>query len=430
MASKNSEASILELVTSGYGAYQRFANDGQYIPGFDGLKKVQRRYLMAVKSQAKSKFQKTALILGWAMGNLHPHAVSEETMNTLVRWGLVEGQGNFGMTSTYENIVGAAMRYTEIKYNSDLDNLLFKFEKYCPMDEGELGTPEPKFLITVIPIALLRGCIGIGVGGVCCKIPAFTYTSLLNAYIKDDPTYLRSAYGLEIDFEKSQLTKLWNEGSGKLVLKFKVERLEGGGVVLSGDATPCKPNLKQLLEWESEGWIAINDESTQKMRIVFSRNKGIRKISDEQIYEAVSQAAVVDNQAANYLIMFSHNGSATRMGIKGWLDLTIDLYKTTHKKWQELEITKLEHQKKILRLIPKIVTMLRKEMTSEEIAAEIDETVNVVKQIEAKPLKFLRGIDVEALINKLDEKIKEIKASQVNDLIKSGAIFDKLLGKY
>lgn len=334
------DVSVYDLVKSGYGEYQQFVNDGKFIPGLDGLKSVHRRYMLAVRDVAKSRFQKSAMVLGTAMGKWHPHEAQEDTLYSMVRWGFVKGQGSFGMTSTYKNLQGSAMRYTEVKYDDRLDSLLFKFEDYFSMLEGEAGVPEPEFLITPVPIALMRGTIGIGVGGVRTKIPAFTYQSILEAYSKNDPNLLKSAYGLEIDYKKSTLESLWNIGHGKLVLKFEVIPKMNGSVELKGDASVAKPDLSRLIKWSKEGLIEISELSTEKLHISFSRAKGVRKITDKMILDEVNAAASIDDMRSIYIIMFSHKGSAVKMGIKGWLDLTMKIYTSTFSKWQSTEVSK------------------------------------------------------------------------------------------
>lgn len=424
------DKSIYQVVREGYGEYQQFVNDGKYIPNVDGLKSVHRRYLLSVRDIAKSRFQKSAMVLGNAMGKWHPHEIQEDTLYSMVRWGLVEGQGNFGMTSTYRNSASAAIRYTEVKYNNKLDNLLFKFEDYFLKSEGENGFSEPEFLITPIPVALLRGTIGIGVGGVRTKIPGFTYKSILEAYEKDDPSCLQSAYGLDIDYEQSNLKSLWNIGHGKLVFKFQVSVGVDNSVELYGDASFVKPDISQLIKWEKEGLITISDRSTDRMRLVFTRNSNIRRVTDKMILDEVNKASVIDDMRSTYIIMFSHKGQVIKMGIKGWLDLTINLYKSTFNKWQSLEIKKNERAIDKLKLIPEVSKMLQDGKTTAQIAKELSKTRKLISSIEGLPLRMLRKSDFSSNIKRLEDKITSIKNTKVESLIESGSIVDNLIGFY
>lgn len=421
------EQSIYDIVKSGYGKYQAFVNGGKFLPEIDGLKAVQRRYLLSVREEGYSKFVKSTMVLGSAMYKYHPHESQPDTLYSMVRNGLVIGQGNFGMTSAYKTLPGAAERYTEVKYNKSLDNLLFKFENYFIKSENDLGNLEPNFLITPVPIALLRGCIGIGCGGARTKIPAFTYESLMDAYANNNPNLLKSSYGLEIDYESSTLNNLWTKGHGKVVLKFECKKLSDGSVELSGDATVAKPDLSKLIKWESDGLITIVDSTTDKMKLNFSRNSNIRKITDKDIYNEVQRVSTIDGIKATYVIMFSHKGSVVKMGIKGWLDLTLNIYKTTFQKWQSLEIAKHNRQIDKLKMIPAVADLIRAGKTTAQIASELSRTRKFIASIEALPLSMLRKSDFTANINKLEVLIKSIEDTKVDDLINSGKIIDGMI---
>jgi topoisomerase-4 subunit A len=72
----------------------------------DGLKPVQRRILFAMRElglTARGGFRKSAKIAGDVMGNYHPHgdaaiydAMARLAQDFVVRYPLVDGQGNFG----------------------------------------------------------------------------------------------------------------------------------------------------------------------------------------------------------------------------------------------------------------------------------------------------------------------------------------------
>lgn len=427
--------SIYDLVKDGYGRYQQFVNDGKFIPGIDGLKTVHRRYLYSVKDAAKSNWEKSSLVLGNAM-KWHPHETQEDVLYSLVRWGLVQGQGNFGLRSHHRKLSGAAIRYTEVKYLNAVDSLLFKFENYFNYLEGESGRKEPEFLITPIPIALYRGSIGIGVGGVRTKIPSFSYESLLDAYRNNDPSLLKSAYGLEIDYDNSTLNSLWTKGHGKVVLKFNVEKLPNGATRIYGDCgAGVRPKLDQLFKWEKQGLLKISNDSKEFMDFVFTRANNIRKISDKEIYNEVVKASVIDDVRATYIIMFSHDGKAIKMGIKKWIDLTMGIYDKTFQKWKELELKKLNRSLVRTQLIPIVGELLRQGKSTAQIAKELntDErpvTKKTIAAIEALPMKLLRKSDFSSTVKKIEDNIEAIKTTNLSELVESGKLVDELLNKY
>ncbi|BES79910.1 topoisomerase [Yersinia phage vB_Yru_GN1] len=427
--------SIYDLVSDGYAKYQMFVNNGKFIPGLDGLKTVYRRYLLSVKDSAKSSYEKSSLVLGNAM-KWHPHETQEDVLYSLVRWGLVQGQGNFGLRSHYRKLTGAAIRYTEVKYLNAVDSLLFKFENYFNYLDGESGRKEPEFLITPIPIALYRGSIGIGVGGVRTKIPAFSYESILEAYQNNDPTLLKSAYGLDIDYDNSTLNTLWTKGHGKVVLKFKVEKLPNGSTRIYGDCgAGVRPKLDQLFKWEKQGLLKVSNDSTESMDLVFTRANNIRKISDKDIYQEVLKASVIDDVRATYIIMFSHDGRAVKMGMKKWIDLTMGIYNKTFLKWKEMELKKLNRTLIRTKLIPVVGEMLRQGKSTAQIAKELNTpetpvTKKTIAAIEGLPMRLLRKSDFSSTIKKIEDQIKSIESTVLDDLVQSGKMVDQLLNKY
>ncbi|MFY9325481.1 MAG: DNA gyrase subunit A [Candidatus Nanopelagicales bacterium] len=139
----------------------------------DGLKPVHRRVLYAMYDggyRPDRGYSKSARIVGDVMGNYHPHGDSA-IYDTLVRlaqpwlmrYPLVEGQGNFGSPG---NDGAAAMRYTESKMSAisiemvrDIDEDTIDF---VPNYDGR--TQEPTVLPSRFPNLLVNGSSGIAVG--------------------------------------------------------------------------------------------------------------------------------------------------------------------------------------------------------------------------------------------------------------------------
>jgi DNA gyrase subunit A len=86
----------------------------------DGLKPVHRRILYAMHSMGlspKSRFTKTAKVVGEVLGKYHPHgdtpvyeALVRLAQDFSMRYPLITGQGNFG---SVDGDPPAQMRYTE-----------------------------------------------------------------------------------------------------------------------------------------------------------------------------------------------------------------------------------------------------------------------------------------------------------------------------
>ena len=98
---------ITEEVQQSYLEYAMSVIVARALPDVrDGLKPVHRRILYAMQEMGLrpgAKFQKSAKVVGYAMGNYHPHgdtaiydSLARMAQDFSLRYPLVQGQGNFG----------------------------------------------------------------------------------------------------------------------------------------------------------------------------------------------------------------------------------------------------------------------------------------------------------------------------------------------
>src|SRR3989338_8605512 len=98
---------ITEEVQQSYLEYAMSVIVARALPDVrDGLKHVHRRILYAMQEMGLrpgAKFQKSAKVVGYAMGNYHPHgdsaiydSLARMAQDFSLRYPLVQGQGNFG----------------------------------------------------------------------------------------------------------------------------------------------------------------------------------------------------------------------------------------------------------------------------------------------------------------------------------------------
>ena len=175
-----------------YLAYALSTIMGRALPDVrDGLKPVHRRILYAMrelKLNPDSGYKKCAKIVGEVMGNYHPHgdqaiydALVRLAQDFMVRYPLVDGQGNFG------NIDGdsaAAMRYTEARLAETATLLLEAIDDdtvdFKPTYDG--SSNEPSVLPSAFPNLLANGASGIAVG-MATNIPPHNAEELCNALL-------------------------------------------------------------------------------------------------------------------------------------------------------------------------------------------------------------------------------------------------------
>lgn len=160
----------------------------------DGLKPVLRRIVYQMHSDNNYSFTKSGRIVGQIIGKLHPHG-DQSVYQALVGLALpfkinypyIERQGSFGSLT---GDPAAAMRYTEAKLSKfardvlldDLSEYTVEFKESEMMHAGEIIN-EPEYLPAKLPIVLLNGSQGVGVGFIS-SIPMHNLTDIINRTIK------------------------------------------------------------------------------------------------------------------------------------------------------------------------------------------------------------------------------------------------------
>ena len=125
------------------------------------------------------------------MGKYHPHG-DQSIYATLVNMAqkdrhnnpYIESQGNFGSILSSLNDA-AAPRYTELRL-SDFATKTFFGEYYKELEYTETydnRTKEPKVLLPIVPMILVKGTDGIAVG-YTSTVPPHDYTSVCLSYIE------------------------------------------------------------------------------------------------------------------------------------------------------------------------------------------------------------------------------------------------------
>ena len=174
--SDNDDGSF-DLAEYTHQVYLRYAISvvkGRALPSVsDGEKPVQRRILYAMHRLGLtqgSKPVKSARVVGDVIGKYHPHgdsasyeAMVRMTQDFVLRYPLVDGQGNFG---SRDGDSPAAMRYTEVRLTKYAELLLSEVDAgtvdFRPNYDG--SEQEPMDLPARLPLLLLNGASGIAVG--------------------------------------------------------------------------------------------------------------------------------------------------------------------------------------------------------------------------------------------------------------------------
>lgn len=168
------------------------ANTVRSVPSvIDGLKPSQRRALYVLyKELNPNEFVKSARAVGEIMGKYHPHG-DQSIYATLVNMAqkdrhsnpYIESQGNFGSVLSSLNEF-AAPRYTELKLSKFANEVFFQ-DYYKELEYTETydnKTKEPKVLLPLIPMILVKGTNGIATG-YTSTVPPHDYRTVCESYI-------------------------------------------------------------------------------------------------------------------------------------------------------------------------------------------------------------------------------------------------------
>ncbi len=286
----------------------------------DGLKPVHRRLLWAMrllKLDPASGYKKCARVVGDVIGKYHPHgdqsvydAMVRLAQTFLLRYPLVDGQGNFG------NIDGdnaAAYRYTEARLTRTAIELMNGLDEnatdFRPTYNGE--DEEPEVMPGLFPNLLANGASGIAVG-MATSIPSHNAAEIIDAamllidapqarheqlmeivkgpdfatggVLVDSPAVISAAYesGRGAMRVRARFSNGWQD-SEKCWEPTGVEKLPGGTWQLVVSEIPYQVQKGKLIEQIAQ-LIAdkklpilddIRDESDESVRIVLvpkSRN--------------------------------------------------------------------------------------------------------------------------------------------------------------
>lgn len=232
-----------ELVKS-YLSYSMSVIIGRAIPDVrDGLKPVQRRIIYSMYELGlfhNKPFKKTARIVGEVMGKYHPHgdssiyeALVRMAQPWLMRYSLVEGQGNFG---SIDRDPPAAMRYTEARLHKIAEEMVEDIDKQTVkmLDNFDGSLQEPDVLPAKVPNLLLNGASGIAVG-MATNIPTHNLNDVVDAtiaYIKNRDISVEELIDIikgpdfptgGIIIGKSGIREMYITGKGGFTIRGKAE---------------------------------------------------------------------------------------------------------------------------------------------------------------------------------------------------------------
>ena len=351
MPEKIIENSCIEEYKQDMVRYSIIVNRRRAIPSIqDGLKPVQRKLIYDmydIGACSYEKRKKSAKIVGDTLGNWYCHGDQAlyGSMEPMSNWWkckipLLAPHGNWG---SLMNDPPAAMRYTEsglseFGYECVIGELA-EAEYVVDWTDNFDGTQkEPEFLPAKVPILILNGTFGIGVG-ISVNIPTHNLVEVLEAVrnlIKNPkaeitliPDHCQPLLIFNTDWKK-----ISRMGYGSYTVRGIVEKLEDKGYPVlaikslpDGITTDVVVNkLLGMVEQKQLPMVKdINDHSGKTVDIRITLKKG----SDINYMEEIlySKTAVQSNVSINFEVIDGVNIS--RMSYKEYLQRFIEFRATT-----------------------------------------------------------------------------------------------------
>ena len=426
--------------------YAITANRRRSTPEFrDGLKLVHRRIVHMMYQYEKCISEKTKVksmaIVGSALKVVHPHGDTAvyNAMKPLTNWfeinmPLIVGQGNWG---NFKGSNSAAARYTEAYLSKfALDCVISDIQESKQVvdwfDTYDGRTQEPEYMPVSVPLLLINGAFGIGLG-MMTSIPKHNFNEVIDATIKlikdpDASIELIPDHCMPCEIIKTNFKAIGDKGQGNYKVRgiIDIEEYKGRQALVI-KSTPdlvflnsVTDKLEELIL--SNKIIGIQDTAEEhtnfNMRYVIILKKGADpNFVKEMIYKNTSMesTSIVNFETLNGL-------EPIRMSYKSYLLAFIEFRKLTKfrlycNRLQQVE-TKLHERDAYIKVlesgeINNIISMIQKQKT-------IDDNVLIeylIKKINITDLQaaFIIGSDLKKLsmgyLNKYKTEAAELDKS-------------------
>jgi len=418
----------------------------------DGLKPVQRRILHTLWEMDDGRFHKVANVVGATM-RFHPHgdaSIGAALVALGQRGFIVEPQGNFGNILTGDE--AAAPRYIEARLTGFAKDALFNPKTTAWQLSYDGRAREPVTLPAKFPIVLLEGAEGIAVG-LATKILPHNFNDLCRAAInhlqgKTFRIYPDFPTGGVADFAE------YNDGErgGKVKVRAKIEVRSKALLAITelpfGATTETL--IESILAANAKGKIKIrhvDDNTADAVEILVHLAQG----SDpEQVIQQLYVFTACQAQISPAACVIE-GGKPRFLGVRDILKRSAERTKELLKRELEIRLGELEqqwHWDSLERIFieERVYRRIEKSKTWEEVLSEIreglapfvkklrrpvtDEDITRLTEIRIKRISAYNRFQADEAMKKVEEGIKDTKASLKNLTAHAVAWFEMLQEKY
>lgn len=474
VAAAGGDGDFIDMGTFAERSYLTYAMSvvrGRAIPNVeDGQKPVQRRILYVMNElglKAGVQHTKSARIVGEVLGKFHPHgdvstyeALVRMAQDFSLRYPLIDGQGNFG---TQDGDSAAAYRYTEARLTPIAELLLAEIEQdtvdFVPNYDGRLK--EPELLPARLPMLLLNGASGVGVG-MACELQPHNLREVADAAVAmiNRPTISVEALmgviqgpdfpgGGQIISPRQAIVDTYASGRGSLRARcrWKIENLARGQwqVVVyelppttssmrvmeeieeltnpkprekGGKLSAAQANLKQLILASLE---KVNDESDKNNRVRLVLEPRTSKQDPEEFMRLLMAHTSLEENFPINMVAIGLDGRPQRKNIRKMIEEWVGFRLATVTRRARFRLGQVDRRIHILEgrnivflNIDKVIKLIR---NSDEPKPELMKAFNLTEaqaedilEIRLRQLARLEGIKIEQELKTLKVERKELQA--------------------
>ncbi len=418
----------------------------------DGLKPVQRRILHTLWEMDDGRFHKVANIVGATM-RFHPHgdaSIGAALVGMGQRGFVIEPQGNFGNMLTGDD--AAAPRYIEARLTGFAKDVLFNPKTTTWQLSYDGRAREPVTLPAKFPIVLLDGAEGIAVG-LSTKILPHNFNDLCRAAIN----HLQGkTFRIFPDFPTGGIADFseYNDGErgGKVKIRAKIEARSKSLLAITElpFGTTTETLIESILAANAKGKIKIrhvDDNTADSVEILVHLSQG----SDpEQVIQQLYVFTGCQQNLSPAACVIEHDRPQF-LGVREILKRSVDKTKALLKQELEIKLGELEqqwHWDSLERIFieERIYRRIEKSKTWASVLEEIreglapflkqlrravtEEDITRLTEIRIKRISAYNRFQAEEALEKIEEGIKETKASLKNLTAYAISWFEMLQEKY
>ena len=478
-AGAGGEGDFIDMGTFAERSYLTYAMSvvrGRAIPNVeDGQKPVQRRILYVMNElglKAGVQHTKSARIVGEVLGKFHPHgdvstyeALVRMAQDFSLRYPLIDGQGNFG---TQDGDSAAAYRYTEARLTPIAELLLSEIDQdtvdFVPNYDGRLQ--EPELLPARLPMLLLNGASGVGVG-MACELQPHNLREVADAAVAmiNRPSITVEALmdiiqgpdfpgGGQIISPRQAIIDAYTSGRGSLRARcrWKIEHLARGQwqVVVyelppttssmrvmgeieeltnpkprekGGKVSSTQANLKQLILASLE---KVNDESDKNNRVRLVLEPRTSKQDPEEFMRLLMAHTSLEENFPINMVVIGLDGKPQRKNIRLMLEEWVNFRVSTVTRRVNFRLGQVDRRIHILEgrhivflNIDRVIKVIR---NSDEPKPELMKTFDLsdvqaedILEIRLRQLARLEGIKIEQELKTLKGERSELKELLADD---------------